>query len=139
MKHRAITGESYKDHYLSQIGSGMPVYSGATMQRGYGVGNILRGLFKVAVPLMKSVGRSALRRGAPILKEVGKKVIKHGLDEMTSSKRPKIMRIVGDTLRAATSTKKPIGKKKKTITRGRGRGRGRDGRGRNVTRDIFYK
>ena len=78
MKHHSITGEGFKNHYLSQIGNGIPVYAGGTMQRGHGVGNILRGLFKVAVPLVKSVGKSALRRGVPILKEVGKKTIKHG-------------------------------------------------------------
>ena len=139
MKSRAITGEGFKDHYLSQIGNGIPVYSGSTMQRGHGVGNILRGLFKAAVPLIKSVGKSALRRGVPMLKEVGKRAIKHGIDELTSSKRPKMMQIVGDTLRAATSTNSSVRKNKKNITRGRGRGQGRGRRGRPVTRDIFYK
>ena len=73
MKHRPVTGEGFKDYYVNQIGHGMPVFAGATMQRGHGMGNILRGLLRVAMPLIKSVGKSALKKSAPVIKEVGKR------------------------------------------------------------------
>ena len=38
-------------------------YSGATWQRGYGVGSIFRGLFKMAMPLARNAGKSLLKAG----------------------------------------------------------------------------
>lgn len=37
-------------------------YSGAAFQKGHGVGGLFRGLFRMAIPLMKSVGASLGRR-----------------------------------------------------------------------------
>ena len=106
MKHRAITGEGFKDYYVDQIGHGMPVFSGAINQRGHGVGNILRGLLKVAVPLFKTIGKSALKKSAPIIKEVGKRALKRGLDvaatEMSAPKRSKPSQFIGATIKDVT-------------------------------------
>lgn len=125
MKTIRETGRGFADYYVNQAGNGMPVFAGTAMQRGHGIGSILKGLFRVATPLIKTVGRQALRKSAPFLKEVGKHALKRGLTEMTSSKRPKIMRMVGETVRAAATATKPIRKPKKPSVRGRGRGRGR--------------
>jgi len=106
MKHRPVTGEGFKDYYVDQIGHGMPVFAGATMQRGHGMGNILRGLLRVAVPLFKSVGKSALKKSAPIIREVGKRALKRGLDvaatEMSAPKRSKPSKFIGATIRDVT-------------------------------------
>ena len=61
------------------------------MQRGHGIGSILKGLLRVATPLIKSVGRQALKKSTPVLKEVGKQALKRGIEEMTISKRPKMI------------------------------------------------
>ena len=117
MKHRPVTGEGFKDYYLNQIGHGMPVFAGTSMQRGHGVGNILRGLLRVALPLVKSVGKSALKKSAPIIKEVGTRAIKRGADilatEMTNPKRSKTTQFVGKTLDDVNKTVRAKGKPRK--------------------------
>lgn len=118
MKRRAITGEGFKDHYLRQIGHGLPAFSGGSMQRGYGMGNILRGLFKFALPIAKMVGKKTLRSGMPILKKVGKKALKRGFDvavkEMTNPKQPRASQIIGSTLKhVAKKTRRKTPKPKR--------------------------
>lgn len=145
MKTRRETGRGFADYYVNQAGHGMPVFAGssmqrgfgmpvfagATMQRGHGIGSILKGLFRVASPLIASVGRQALKKSTPILKEVGKHALKRGIEEMTRTKRPKLMRVAGEVARAATIPTK----KKKIARRGQGRLRG----GKTQMRDIFNK
>ena len=46
-----------------QTGHGMPVFSGARYQRGYGLGHVVKGLFRSAVPLLKKAGSRALKSG----------------------------------------------------------------------------
>ena len=120
MKHRPVTGEGFKDYYLNQIGHGMPVFAGASMQRGHGVGNILRGLLRVALPLVKSVGKSALKKSIPIIKEVGTRAVKRGVDivatEMTDPKRSKTTQFVGKTLDDARKTVRAKGKPRRKRT-----------------------
>ncbi|EDO31252.1 predicted protein [Nematostella vectensis] len=58
----------YKTFYLNQQkGGNLSVYHGATIQRGYGFGSILKSLFRWAVPNVsaaaKSSGRTALKEG----------------------------------------------------------------------------
>ena len=149
MKTRRETGRGFADYYVNQAGHGMPVFTGASMQRGYGmpvfggaamqqghgIGSILKGLFRVASPLIASVGRQALKKSKPILKEVGKHALKRGIQEMSRTKNPKLMRMVGEVARAVTIP----AKQKKIPKRGRSLGR-RRGRAVNAqTRDIFDK
>ena len=73
MPHRRKVYESnpssYRNFYLSQVGSGN-AFQGAAIQRGYGLGGILGGLFRAATPLLKQgakvVGRRVLRTGLDI-------------------------------------------------------------------------
>ena len=131
MKSRRETGQGFTNYYLNQLGNGMSIYSGSAMQRGHGIGNILRGLLRVATPLIKTMGKQALRKSAPILKEVGKHALKRGLEEMTNSKRPKMVRLAGEVVRAVSTTPR---KQKKTPRRRQGL-RGIQKRG--AARDIF--
>lgn len=111
MKYTPETGKDFADYYLHQIGHGMPVYAGSTMQRGHGIGNILKGLFRVASPLIKSVGKQALKKSVPVLKEVGKHALKRGLNaldtEMRKPKRPKIVQTMGEVLHEVATESKP--------------------------------
>ena len=66
---------TYEQYYLNQAGSGMPVYRGSTgLQRGYGLGGLLGGLFRTALPILKkgamAVGREALQSGMDIAQDV---------------------------------------------------------------------
>ena len=58
---------TYHGYYTNQAGRGYPVYAGRRYQRGHGLGSILGGLFKSAVPLLKkgakALGKEALRTG----------------------------------------------------------------------------
>lgn len=64
----------YEDYYMSQSGSGMPVFAGSRGQRGHGLGSMLSGLFRSAMPMLKRglaiFGRHALRTGAQIANDV---------------------------------------------------------------------
>lgn len=66
--------EMYEDYYMSQSGNGVPVFQGARGQRGHGLGSILSGLFRSAVPILKKglsfFGKQALRTGAQIANDV---------------------------------------------------------------------
>ena len=65
---------AYEDYYLEQSGSGMSVFQGARMQRGHGLGSILRGFFRNAWPLIqtgaKAFGKQALKTGLQIANDV---------------------------------------------------------------------
>ena len=58
----------------SQHGGNLPAFHGARVQRGYGLGGLLKGLFRAAVPLFKqgakAVGRTALKTGARVASDV---------------------------------------------------------------------
>ena len=43
----------YKNYYLSQVGHGMPYFSGERVQQGYGLGNLLSSIAKSVLPLVK--------------------------------------------------------------------------------------
>ena len=60
----------YNDYFKNQVGDGMPVYIG----RG-GLGNVLSGLFRSVVPLIKRGGRALLKEGVRTAVQVGSDVI----------------------------------------------------------------
>jgi hypothetical protein len=64
----------YTDYYLHQSGNGMPVFQGYRGQMGHGLGSILSGWFRSAMPLIKRglafLGGHALRTGAKIADDV---------------------------------------------------------------------
>ena len=64
----------YEDYYLNQCGHGMPVFYGARMQRGHGLGSIFSGLFRSIFPMLKRVapviGKEALQTGIDIVSDV---------------------------------------------------------------------
>ena len=58
----------------NQFGSGIPGFSGLRYQRGSGLGSFFSGLFRLALPIIKSAGRTigkqALASGASIMKDL---------------------------------------------------------------------
>ena len=53
----------YEEYYLRQAGSGIPVVIGNRHQRGHGIGNILGGLARMVVPILKRGGQTLLKEG----------------------------------------------------------------------------
>lgn len=64
----------YEDYYLQQSGSGLPIFQGSRGQRGHGLGSMLSGLFRSAVPMIKrglaTFGKHALKTGLEIASDV---------------------------------------------------------------------
>ena len=65
---------AYEDYYLQQSGSGLPIFQGSRGQRGHGLGSMLSGLFRSAVPMIKrglaTFGKHALKTGLEIAGDV---------------------------------------------------------------------
>ena len=53
----------YDDYYLRQAGHGMPIFVGGRYQRGRGLGNILGGLARMVIPVLKRSGKTLLKEG----------------------------------------------------------------------------
>ena len=64
----------YDRYYADQVGHGLPVYSGYAQQRGHGLGSILGGLIRGAMPTIKAVGtavgKHALKTGMRVASDV---------------------------------------------------------------------
>lgn len=64
----------YETYYLDQSGSGIPVFAGSRGQRGHGIGSLLGGLFRSALPMIKrglaTFGKHALKTGLEIANDV---------------------------------------------------------------------
>lgn len=72
-------GKPYEDYYLQQAGNGLPAFAGGSFQKGHGVGNLLKGLWRYATPLLKKAGKQALKTGVS--------VVASGIMNPTSQKR----------------------------------------------------
>lgn len=73
--------ERFVNHYEAQVGGGggfnsgiERVYIGSTHQRGHGIGSFLGGLWRQALPLLRSgartLGKEALSAGAHVINDV---------------------------------------------------------------------
>jgi hypothetical protein len=65
---------AFEQYYVNQCGGGLPVFVGARMQRGHGIGSIFSGLFRSIFPIIKRVapviGKKALQTGVNIISDV---------------------------------------------------------------------
>ena len=64
----------YRTAKFHQRGYG--IYRGRALQRGHGLGGIFKSLFRMATPILKKVGKKALRT-------VGKRALKAGANALT--------------------------------------------------------
>ena len=70
-----------------QRGYGMTIFRGESLQRGHGFGGILKGLFRIAVPIIRKsmvkvapvIKRSLVKAGKKALKSAGKRALKAGV------------------------------------------------------------
>jgi len=64
----------YIDYYSNQAGKGVPVFVGSSGQRGHGLGSMLAGLARRALPMLtrglKAFGRSALKTSLQVANDV---------------------------------------------------------------------
>ncbi|GIY72273.1 uncharacterized protein F54H12.2 [Caerostris extrusa] len=66
--------KKFEEHYTNQSGSGIPHYEGISFQRGYGLTDVFRCLFRAALPFLarggKVVGKEALVTGTKVINDV---------------------------------------------------------------------
>ena len=92
----------YDDYYVGQAGYGMPYFSGTQIQRGHGLGNILSGIMRAAMPLVKggvkALGKQGLQTGMQIAGDVlsGKKT-KQAVKKMSQTSCFTIVHSIGTT------------------------------------------
>ena len=64
----------YERYYIDQSGNGMPIFVGTRGQRGHGLGSLLGGFFRSALPMLKrglaTFGKHALKTGLEIANDV---------------------------------------------------------------------
>ena len=94
----------YDDYFKNQIGHGMPVYIG----RG-GLGNVLSGLFRSVVPLIKRGGKALLKEGVRTAVQVGSDVLdgKNVKASLKSRAAETGKRMLRDTLHRFEETDSP--------------------------------
>ena len=72
--NRSRDSRSYEDYYVRQVGEGLPVFVGARVQRGHGLGSLFGGLIRSAMPLIKrgalALGKRALKTGLGVAGDV---------------------------------------------------------------------
>ena len=78
-------GQLYKDHFLGQVGGGGEYFYGDLAQEGYGLGNVLGGLVRHAVPLALKYGKPLAKKGANELLKTGTNIIN---DVVIKRKKP---------------------------------------------------
>ena len=104
--------KAYENYYLSQVGHGMPYFSGARIQQGYGLGNLFSSIAKSVLLLVKSgakaVGKQVLQSGVDFASDVlnGKNAKQAAIDREKSAG--------SNLLRAAKRKAKPKKYKRKS-------------------------
>ena len=90
--------QSFHQYYKNQAGSGLPGFQGTRIQRGYGIGSMISGLFRAAAPLLKkaasTIGKQALRSGVNVASNYlsdPKKSLKHHLKDEVTQVRKKVL------------------------------------------------
>jgi hypothetical protein len=82
------------NYYVSQVGGGNGVYSGALYQRGHGIGGFLASLFKACLPIFKSRGMA-----------IGKTLLSTGVDMMSDMQRDSSLRAAFQNRRGEAARK----------------------------------
>lgn len=87
-------------HY--QYGGSLPYFRGHAIQRGYGLGSVISGLFRNVVPLVKKVvlpGAKALfKKAAPHAAAAGVEAAIKGIAQKRKRDNAKVKRLVADTI-----------------------------------------
>ena len=50
--------KAFENYYVSQVGTGLPYFSGSQYQKGYGLGSIFSSLGRAILPLVRSTGKA---------------------------------------------------------------------------------
>ena len=110
----------FQDYYnAQQKGHGMPVYVGASSQRGHGLGNMIGSLFRRFLPYIQRGASAALRTGAQVFDDVrgGKKITEALKGRVPGSIKTFASSLVNQSGSGAYKRKKATRRGKKAIKR----------------------
>jgi hypothetical protein len=130
----------YEDYYLRQSGNGLPVFQGSRGQRGHGLGSMLSGLFRSAVPMIKrglaTFGKHALKTGLEIAGDVteGKSFKDSARERIVPTILPGIKRFVDEEI---LSNQSGSGKRRRILPRIEKKSRKHKISRKRVKQDIF--
>ena len=146
-----MTRNAYEEYYLNQAGSGLPVFVGSRHTKGYGIGNVLSGLIRLAVPVLKRTGkavvREGLRTGIDVLSDVAsgkniKQSVQNRVKQTGSRLVKKAVRTIHDNDRVRSRSPSPPpppppGRNRYGIKRRLNTPRSQSSKKRRQNRDIF--
>lgn len=133
----------YEDYYLRQSGNGLPVFHGSSGQRGHGLGSMLSGLFRSAVPMIKrglaTFGRHALKTGLEIAGDMteGKSFKDSARERFVPTIIPGIKRFVDEEIlneQSGSGRRRRRSQKRTKISAGEKKKKPR----KRVKKDIFF-
>jgi hypothetical protein len=136
----------YKQYYLNQAGSGMPVFQGSRGQRGHGIGSVLGGLFRSGLPLLKRAGKQVLKSASNIISDMaaGKKFsdvafghIAKGISSFANEEAGSDQSGGGRVRRARRRARSRITKRKRTSKKRKRTSKKSNKRRKIVQSDIF--
>ena len=109
-----MVGRQYGGYVQSGKG-GFPVFRGSRMQRGYGVGSVLSGMLRAAVPFLRkgaqALGKQALRTGLDVGRDVlsGRK-LKDSARQRTMQTMRNVMENAGRRTAGGSARRRPAQK-----------------------------
>jgi hypothetical protein len=131
---------------MKQSGYGMPVFTGASYQRGYGLGHVMKNIVRTATPILKEAGKQALKTGISVIasgvvnkrkRKSSKRVIRRRTPIRVSSARKRQLKNAGFVGFSPLNQKGSGRGIKRKATRGTS---GKKKRSRKMKGDIFsYK
>ena len=126
------SGKSFEDYYPRELGhGGMNVFSGSSMQRGHGIGNVMARFLRTSTPVVMQAGKRAVKTIKPIAMRMGKRVLKAGI----KAAKPVLKRALSRGVGAVTNRLFPEKTKPRRPRRTKGRKLTTTNRGRK--NDIF--
>lgn len=109
----------YELYYDDQVGGSGDYFKGAPYQKGYGIGGVLAGLFKSALPLIKSgaknLAKTALTTGLGIAADaIGGQNVKMSAVNRLKDAGTSVVSTAIDTLNRGQPIKRPIQRRRAT-------------------------
>lgn len=111
----------YYDYFNHQVGHGFPIFIGGS-QRGNGLGSVLSGLFRSAIPLLKKGGKALLKEGLASGVNIANNVLDgqsfgKAFQKETKRAGKNIMKRAIGHFKQAAPPGQPLQKKRRTMTK----------------------
>lgn len=96
-----------QQHQYQLGGGGLPVFKGYSQyQRGGGLGSIFRSLFRIAMPIVKTVGKQALVSGSRVVADIAQgRNVKESFKEHARQGVGALLHKAGDAIQSDDSVK----------------------------------